>query len=141
MQDRPTAPELLEAVRDFLERDVLPSLAARGPRYRMLIALNVLRIVEREIPGREARLSAELSALAGLLGRPVEPLAAGAAGLDERVQQANRELCERIRAGEADAGPWRARVLDRLEAMVAENLAVNDPQRLAVVRGERGGER
>lgn len=139
MQDRPTTGELLEAVREFLERDVLPSLAGQGPRYRLLIALNLLRVVEREIPGREGRLRAELANLADLLGRPGRGPAPDPAGLEDRVREANRELCDRIRAGAADAGPWRDRVLEHLESMVEENLAVNDPQRLATFRAAREG--
>lgn len=138
MQDRPTTVELLEAVREFLERDVLPSLALHGTRYRMLIALNVLRIVEREIPDREARLRSELLALADLLGRPHEASAADAALLETRVREANRELCERIRAGAADTGPWRARVLAHVGAMVEEKLQINDPQRLQTFTAARG---
>ncbi len=138
MQDRPTTVELLEAVREFLERDVLPSLTVHGARYRMLIALNVLRIVEREIPGREARLRAELAALADLLDRPRDAPPADAALLEARVQVANRALCERIRAGAADTGPGRARVLAHVGAMVEEKLRINDPQRLATFTAARG---
>jgi len=138
VQDRPTTVELLEAVREFLEHDVLPSLVLHGTRYRMLIALNVLRIVEREIPGREARLRRELLALADLLGRPRAAPPADAELLETRVQEANRELCERIRAGEADAGSWRARVLAHVGAMVEEKLRINDPQRLQMFTAARG---
>jgi hypothetical protein len=41
MQDRPTAVELIEAVRDFLAGEVAPALADRSLRYRMRIALHV----------------------------------------------------------------------------------------------------
>ena len=137
MQDRPTTLELLEAVQEFLEREVLPALTVHGLNYRMRIALNLLRIVEREIPGREARLRAELAALADLLDRPRAAPPAAAALLEARVQEANRELCERIRTGAADAGPWRARVLAHVGAMVDEKLGLNDPQRLATFTAGR----
>ena len=137
MQDRPTTVELLEAVREFLEGHVVPRLTERGVRYRTLIALNVLRIVEREVPGREARLRAELAALADLLDRPREAPPADAALLEARVQAANQELCERIRTGAADGGPWRARVLAHVGAMVDEKLAINDPQRLTTFTAGR----
>lgn len=140
MQDRPTTMELLEAAREFLEREVLPTLTAHGLRYRTLIALNLLRLVEREIPGREARLSAELAALHDLLDRPAVAPPADAALLEARVREASRELCERIRAGAADAGPWRARVLAYVDGMIEAKLAINDPQRLVVfTAGRRRG--
>ena len=138
MQDRPTTVELLEAVREFLEGHVVPRLTERGVRYRTLIALNVLRIVEREVPGRETRLRAELAALADLLELPREAPPADPALLAARVQEANRELCERIRTGAADTGQWRARVLAHVGTMVDEKLGINDPQRLATFTAGRG---
>ena len=104
----------------------------------MLIALNVLRIVEREVPSREARLRAELAALADLLDRPREAPPADPQILEARVQEANQELCERIRTAAANAGPWRARVLAQVGAMVEEKLGINDPQRLATFTAGRG---
>ena len=48
MTDRPSAGELAEAVRDFLEREVLPTLDDHRLRFRTLVAMNALSIVERE---------------------------------------------------------------------------------------------
>ena len=39
-----------------------------------------------------------------------------------------RELCERINAGEADGGPWRAQVWDYLHATLADRLAIDNPR-------------
>lgn len=49
MSDRPTARELVEATREFLEDEVLPALDDRRLRFRTLVALNALGIVEREL--------------------------------------------------------------------------------------------
>ncbi len=47
MQDRPTAAELLEAIADLLEKQVLP--ATQGPlRHQVRVAGNLCRILERE---------------------------------------------------------------------------------------------
>ena len=54
MQDRPTALELLQAMRDLLEREILPSLTDPRLKYQTLIAINVLRMLEREVPGQMA---------------------------------------------------------------------------------------
>jgi aminoglycoside phosphotransferase (APT) family kinase protein len=48
--DRPTAAELAAAVRGFLEAEVLPTLDDRRLRFRTLVAMNALGIVERESP-------------------------------------------------------------------------------------------
>jgi hypothetical protein len=50
MTDRPSAGELAAAVRDFLEAEILPALDDRRLRFRTLVAMNALGIVERESP-------------------------------------------------------------------------------------------
>jgi len=49
--DRPTAAELATAVREFLETEILPALDDHRLRFRTLVAMNALSIVEREAPG------------------------------------------------------------------------------------------
>src|SRR3954468_7851524 len=49
MPDRPTAPELVEAVREFLEAEVLPLLDDDRMRFRVLVAINALGIANREL--------------------------------------------------------------------------------------------
>lgn len=130
MQDRPTGLELLEAVREFLEREVAPTVADPRLKYHLLIAVNVLRIVERELPGETERLSAELGALRELLDLPLPVAPADPELLRQRVLDANRELCDRIRRGLADSGPWRERVLSHVRAAVEEKLRINNPAQL-----------
>jgi uncharacterized protein DUF6285 len=60
VRDRPTASELVEATREFLEQEVLPTLADRRLRFRALVAINALGIAQRELDSTEADvLSAE----------------------------------------------------------------------------------
>lgn len=51
MTDRPTAAELATAVREFLETEILPTVDDHRLRFRTLVAMNALSIVEREAPG------------------------------------------------------------------------------------------
>ena len=53
--DRPTVSELAAAVREFLEAEILPALDDHRLRFRTLVAMNALTIVEREAPGPAAR--------------------------------------------------------------------------------------
>jgi hypothetical protein len=46
--DRPSAGELAAAVREFLESEILPGLEDHRLRFRTLVAMNALGIVERE---------------------------------------------------------------------------------------------
>jgi hypothetical protein len=54
MSDRPTAAELATAVREFLETEILPTLDDHRLRFRTLVAMNALSIVEREAPSATA---------------------------------------------------------------------------------------
>ena len=77
MKDRPSAVELVEATREFLEREVLPTLADRRLRFRALVAINALGIAHRELDSSEPDVLT-----------PVEAA----------------ELARRIRAGEVPEG-------------------------------------
>ena len=78
MAERPTAQELAEAILEFLGGEILPTLTDHRLRFRMLVAMNALSIVYRE-----------LEAL------PVE---------DDTEQ---RELAAQIRAGDVPPGALR----------------------------------
>ena len=75
MSERPTPDELAEALEEYLACEVLPMLEDHRARFRMLVALNALGIVRREL---------------GKLPRE-----------DDAGQ---RELAARIRAGDVPAG-------------------------------------
>lgn len=127
MNDRPAAVELLRAVEAFLERDVVPNLA--GPRqFHARVAANVVAMVAREIETEEGHLLGEWERLGELLGDAARA-PAGREGLREGVLARNEALVARVRAGEADAGEWRARVLAHLRRTVAEKLEVSRPPR------------
>jgi hypothetical protein len=55
--DRPTPQELAEAVREFLQEEILPLLVDHRLKFRTLVAINGLGIAERELaattPARE----------------------------------------------------------------------------------------
>jgi len=133
MQDRPGATELLEAVRAFLEEEVVPALD--GPRqFHARVAANVLAIVGRELAGEEASLLAEWGRLAGLLGRPSEPPPRLEA-LRAAVRDGTAALAERIRRGDADAGPFRHALRAHVRATVEDKLRVANPRFLKSAGG------
>jgi hypothetical protein len=49
MPDRPTAPELIEAVFEFLSGELLPTLDDHRMKFRTLVAMNALAITRREL--------------------------------------------------------------------------------------------
>ena len=78
MTDRPTAAELVEAVREFLSGEVLPTLDDHRLKFRTLVAMNALAIARREL---EARNDVSLAS-----------------------EEELRELARRIRAGDVPDG-------------------------------------
>ena len=67
MQDRPDATELLATVAEFLEQELMPALD--GPAaYRTRVAVNLLRILEREQRLGPAALARECELLRNVLG-------------------------------------------------------------------------
>lgn len=104
--DAPSAGELVAAVREYLERDVLPGLSGRA-RFHGLVAANVLTIVERELELGAAQRDAHRHRLAAL-GYP-----------DDRA------LAAAIRAGDLD--DRYAELKAALQDAVRDKLAVADP--------------
>ena len=135
MNDRPTAAELIDAVRHYLEAELLPTLTDPRQRFQALVAANVLTIAGRELSGEEAQLRQEWDLLAELPGvdgaRPE-----GLTALRQEVRQANARLCERIRAGDFDAPPSFRAVSAAVRELVVRKLEVANPRYLASVRGE-----
>lgn len=136
MQDRPTAAELLDAVRSFLENDLIPTLEGRK-KFHARVAANVLGIVTRELDLEEEQLLAEWGRLDDLLG--TADLPARRESLRHALRARNETLCERIRAGEADEGAFRAAVLAHVRRTVEEKLAITDPKLLSAERAPQEG--
>lgn len=63
--DRPTASELLESIREWLERDVLASVEGRL-QFHARVAINSMNIVLRELELGAAQESTHASVLADL---------------------------------------------------------------------------
>jgi Domain of unknown function (DUF6285) len=113
MQDRPTAPELLEAIREFLQQDVLRSAEGRV-RFHTRVAVNALGMLERELrlgPGLDA---AERQRLAILLGH------------DADLPALSAELAGRIRDGSLD--DRRDDVVAAVRESVRAKLLVSNPR-------------
>ena len=134
MQDRPDVAELLDAVRAFLEEDVVRAL--EGPRqFHARVAANVLAIVGRELAGEEASLLAEWQRLALVLGEDASAPPARLEALRAAVREGTAALTERIRRGDADAGPFRDAVRAHVRATVEDKLRVANPRLLESAGG------
>jgi len=64
MTERPTAQELTDAILEFLGGEILPTLTDQRLRFRMLVAMNALGIVHRELEALPAEDDTAARALA-----------------------------------------------------------------------------
>ena len=124
MHDRPTVDELLRAVELLLDEQLVPSLDG-SRKYNARVAANVIRIVRRELQHEERQLDAEWRGLDIVLGPAERP--ATLSSMRQALVERNRELSERIRAGDADAGRFRELVLAHVRDTVHAKLEVSDP--------------
>jgi hypothetical protein len=135
MHDRPTAQELIAAVRQHLEAALLPTIGDQRLRFQTLVAAHVLGIVERELSLGHEQLAAEWARLNDLLheSQPLPAPEQQSAALDER----SRRLCALIREGAFDAEPQQSELWQHLYQSAAAKLAVANPKFLARVQRER----
>ena len=106
IHDAPTASQLVEAVREWLERDVLAGTSGRL-QFHARVAINVLSMVEREMSLGAQQVSDHASRLASL----------GVAN--------DAELAAAIRNGDLDGR--LDEVIDAVRATVTDKLRVANP--------------
>lgn len=116
--DVPTAAQLVEAVREFLESDVMDATEGRV-RFHTRVAVNALNMVQREL---------EVGA---------EQAAAHRAALEHLGVADEAALAAAIRNGDFD--DRRAEVLEVLRATVEAKLAVANPRYLGASTDEPPG--
>lgn len=104
--DVPTAAQLVEAVREFLERDVLTATDGRV-RYHTRVAVNVLAMVERELALGPQQRADHVTALARLGVADEAALAAAirSGALDDRRPEVLAVVRETVRAKLEVANP------------------------------------
>lgn len=125
MQDRPTAPELLEAIEEFL-RERSKNEPDRFYSFQFLVAANSLAILRREWGLEEDNLTAEWARLDALLGAAPRPATAQATRL--ALLDRTDVLCDQIRAGAFDHAPAESSLLEHLITTSREKLRITSPQ-------------
>lgn len=110
---KPSAPALLDAAIDYLERELLPTLGGYH-RFQCRVTVNVLAQVRRELVLAPGQADAERARLVSLLGHAGER------------DELSRELAARIRAGEFTLDD--PALLDHLRRSLVEALRINNPK-------------
>ncbi len=123
MQSRPNNPELATAVREFLETEILPTIADARLKFRTLVAMNALSMLERSTL-EEGFLQAEAVALADLLETEIE-MPTSRVALDAQVLGLNTLLSSQIRSGVVPNGSVKV-----LRQIAEDKLRVASPNYL-----------
>lgn len=113
--DRPTAAELLTAVREHLINNVAPTLEGQ-PAFHLRVATNALSIVERTMEQGAAMDKAEHERLHSLLGE------------EGSLIELNQSLVEQIRAGKLT--DKHEDVLSHLRQTVIDKVQLANPKYL-----------
>lgn len=124
MQDSPSASELLEAIGDFLEQDIMPEHSGRAA-FQVRIAVSLCRILAREVRLEPGFLALEAATLGALFGEP------GPTGPADPAKV--RDLAARLTAVLREHGPLpmdRDAVFDAAAELVRHKLLVVNPEYL-----------
>ncbi len=119
MPDRPSAAELADAVREFLEAEALPAATDPRLRFRLLVAANALSILKRDLDLGEELLREEIALLRPLAGAPPPGTPR------EQALALSAELSRRIRRGDVPRG-----ALEALRRIAELKLRVASPRYL-----------
>lgn len=133
MYDRPSVFELLTAAREHFEGQIVPLAKATNHKlyFQTLVAINVLKIVERELAHAPDHTRAEWQRLNAILG--VQPMPEDDRALQEALATRNAALCQAIRAGEHDENDA---LFAHLTATTLSQLEVANPKYLAMLKSE-----
>ncbi|HEY2068049.1 MAG TPA: DUF6285 domain-containing protein [Rhizomicrobium sp.] len=112
MMDQPSIRELVEAVREFLEKRAMPELKGHTA-FHARVAANALGIVSRELERGDGAAASELLRLTALLKR------------DGSLDALNRELCGAIRDGALALDD--PALLAHLESTTRDKVAIDQP--------------
>jgi len=110
--DQPSMLELVEAVKSFIESKAIPELKGHTA-FHARVAANALGIVAREIAEFPQAAAAEKERLVALLGH------------DGSLEDLNRELCARLRAGSLSLDDDALR--EHLEATTIAKVSIDQP--------------
>lgn len=112
MMDQPSILEIVDVVRDFLEKRAMPELKGHTA-FHARVAANALGIVSRELKLGPASAAAETKRLVKLLGT------------EGTLDELNLELCRRIRDGRI--GLDTPGLAEHLTISTREKVSIDQP--------------
>jgi hypothetical protein len=110
MMDQPSIRELVDAVREFLEKRAMPELKGHTA-FHARVAANALGIVSRQLEQGPHAAEEERARLVALLGQ------------EGSLDDLNRALCKQIREGAIDSPALHK----HLELTTLDKVAIDQP--------------
>jgi hypothetical protein len=124
MQYRPDAPSLLEAIADFLMKDVLPAVKEHDAlAYKTLVSWNMLGVVSRELKSAEPLLNDEIARLLSHF-KETRALPGSIGEKMELARELNGRLAEEIRSRSGDNAAQK----ELVKKALVENLSISNPR-------------
>jgi hypothetical protein len=145
MYDRPHIHELIEAARLHLEQAIIPAVQGDATLYfQTLVAINVLKITERELELGYVHAQAAWHGL-DALDLPTDTTDTTATSIPNdskarrtRLQQRNQALSQAIRRGEYDDAERWEKLFAHVKVTTIAQLEVANPRFLKVLATEDG---
>jgi hypothetical protein len=126
MQYRPEHTDLLEAIQEFLLKEMLPFVKDNDAlAYKTLVSWNMLGVVARELKNGRTLLEADAALLAELLGEKAEVQVTGDRELWQQTQAREKRVAQKIRAQKTMPG---TREWELIKQVLKDNLQVANPR-------------
>ena len=126
MQDSPEAADLLDAIQDFLMKEVMPAVENDdGLAYKTLVSWNMLGVVSREIRQNEPRQNAELERLSKVFPESMRE-SNTQAEKQNLLKELNQKLADKIREEKISIG--NSAIWEHVNQSVREKLEIANPR-------------
>jgi Domain of unknown function (DUF6285) len=126
MQYRPEHTDLLEAIQDFLIKEVLPFVKEQDAlAYKTLVSWNMLGVIGRELKGSRPLLEEDAKLLGALTGQKPDVKGMGDRELLKSTHELGRAAAQKIRAQKSLPGgdEWKT-----VKEVLKHNLQISNPR-------------
>ncbi len=126
MQYRPEHTDLIDAIQEFLIKEVLPAVKDNDAvAYKTFVSWNMLGVVSRELKNGRTLLEQDVAALAQMLGEKIHPHELADRALWQEAQKLAIAAARAIRQSKAsdDSAEWQT-----VKEMLKHNLQIANPR-------------
>lgn len=126
MQYRPEHTDLIDAIQEFLIKEVLPHVKDNDMvAYKTLVSWNMLGVVSRELKAGRPLLEQDAIRLAKLCGETIDPARMNDRQLGARAHDLRRIVAKLIRAEKSTPA---SEAWNSVKDMLKHNLQISNPR-------------